>query len=132
MQQAAPKAGNDLPGEGSTEQSVRPQHTGDKAPLPKDAEKANLKSESDTSLSRIRLHKLNCSEPLLSASRNIHSPGVLTPDSAGERRDGALDIVKEQGATTSPSDEGLGSAGAEHQKTPSEIKADKKKMKRFR
>lgn len=131
MKKAALKNENALPGAELAEESPRPQSAGGKALL-KDEEKPSPKSGSDT-LSRMKLHKLNCSEPVLSRRRDITSPADLTPDSAGEHLDGTQETAKEHQDASSPSDEGtVLSAGGEQQKTPSEIKADKKKMKRFR
>lgn len=113
----------------SAEKATRPRHTEDKAPL-EDAENPNPMSRSDA-LPRTRLLKLDCTEPLLSMHRGIVD---LTPDSAGERGDGVHDTTNEHRETTSPSsDEEMGSsAGSERHRTASEIRADKKKMKRFR
>jgi hypothetical protein len=131
MRKTALKNDNALPSAELDEESSRPQSAGGKALL-KDEEKPSPRSGSDT-LSRMKLHKLNCSEPVLSMRRDITSPADLTPDSAGEHLDWTQETAKEHRDASTPSDEGtVLSAGGEHQKTPSEIKADKKKMKRFR
>lgn len=96
------------------------------------AEDPSLESRRDTPLSRIKLPKLDCSEPLLSISRNathLTPPGDSAQDSHAEPRDGTQEAEKDPCEMTTPSDEGMGSpAGAEQPKSA----ADKKRMKRFR
>ncbi|RJE27392.1 homeobox transcription factor [Aspergillus sclerotialis] len=128
MQQAAPKAENALPRPDSTATPSHAQHG--ESEIMKDAETPALGSKQDTPLSRIKLPKLNCSEPNLSMSRdtnNLNHPGDSTQSPHGENRDGRQE--KESLEETTPSDEGMvSSTGLEQPKSA----ADKKKMKRFR
>lgn len=130
MQQAALKAENALPSAASAGKPGQ-QCAETDTPLG-GVETSNPRNRTDPRLTRMRLPKLDCSEPLLSKHRggNLHTESPL--DSGGGPRDETQDRVNED-SETSPSDGGMGSsAGAEQQKTPAEIKADKKKMKRFR
>ena len=128
MQPSAPKAENALPRPDSTAIPSHAEHG--ESQIMKNAETPELGSKHDTPLSRIKLPKLNCSEPHLSMSRDTNHLSHLggpTQDPNEENRDGRQE--KESLEETTPSDEGMGSSTGFEQPRSA---ADKKKMKRFR
>ena len=126
MQEGAPKAENALSKPDSTAIISHAQHGENQ--IMKDAEHSSPGSKHGTPLSRIKLPKLNCSEPHLSMSRDTNNRNPESSlESDGENRDAMEE--KEHLEETTPSDEGMGSStGLEQPKSA----ADKKKMKRFR
>ncbi|KAI9933429.1 hypothetical protein MW887_007902 [Aspergillus wentii] len=104
---------------------------------PKDAEHRVAEAGNDAPLSRMRLEKMNRSEPLLPLPREAVSsspPRDLTPEAKEIQRGETVETEKESGeGMMTSSDEGGGSSiGGEHQKQSSDSKSEKKKMKRFR
>jgi hypothetical protein len=87
------------------------------------SEHRTAEASNDTSLSRMRLDKLNHSEPVLSAAR----PQTPQPENT-KREVESRENEKDVGEVIASSDEGTASPG----KRPLDSKNDKKKMKRFR
>ncbi|KAL4888571.1 hypothetical protein BDV59DRAFT_206046 [Aspergillus ambiguus] len=92
------------------------------------SEHRNAPAATDTSLSRMRLDKLNHSEPVLAAPRPAVSPKTPQPENRKTEAEQTRENEKDTGEVIASSDEGTASPG----KRPLESKNDKKKMKRFR
>ena len=95
-----------------------------------DADSPHLGNRRDTPASRMKLPKLNCTEPFLSFRERVDPDTARQADTNGEQ--GEEQDIRDpgDGSTPSPSDDGADNAT--RQKSLAEIRADKKKMKRFR
>ncbi|KAF7589119.1 hypothetical protein BBP40_004754 [Aspergillus hancockii] len=90
-------------------------------------------AEGDASLSRMKLEKLNHSEPLLSVPRGCSSPQAprgLTLEAKTGAQEEMRENEKDDGDAGASSDDGMGSSG--ERRATSDSKSEKKKMKRFR
>ncbi|KAE8338906.1 hypothetical protein BDV24DRAFT_165859 [Aspergillus arachidicola] len=90
----------------------------------------NVQADGDASLSRMKLERLNHSEPLLSIPRGGSSPQApreLTPEARTGDQEEQHDHEKDNVEAGASSDDGIGSP-----RTALDPKTEKKKMKRFR
>ncbi|KAK1141391.1 hypothetical protein N8T08_009063 [Aspergillus melleus] len=131
MQPVVLKAENAFPTATSPGVSAQGRYSGGEMPL---SHSENRKPEAEgDSLSRMRLDKLNHSEPALSTPRAAVSPNAqreLTPDLRKNEQDEMQEYEKDHAdAMAASSDEG---AGSSTEKRASDAKTEKKKMKRFR
>ncbi|KAH8430311.1 uncharacterized protein LDX57_007975 [Aspergillus melleus] len=131
MQPVVLKAENAFPTMTSPGASAQGRYSGGEMPL-SNSENRKPEAEGD-SLSRMRLDKLNHSEPALSTPRAAVSPNTqreLTPDLRKHEQDEMQEYEKDHAdAMAASSDEG---AGSSTEKRASDAKTEKKKMKRFR
>lgn len=132
MQPVVLKAENAFPAATSPGASAEVRYTG-REMLLSNPENRKPEAEGD-SLSRVRLDKLNHSEPALSTPHvavSPSAPGEVTPERRKYEQAEVQEYDRDNGdAMAASSDEGAGSST--EKRASSDAKTEKKKMKRFR
>ncbi|KAF7627025.1 hypothetical protein AFLA_012965 [Aspergillus flavus NRRL3357] len=129
MQSAVIKAENAFPAGAPVGQSNSVRYSGVEMPSDSSGNR-NVQADGDASLSRMKLERLNHSEPLLSIPRGGSSPQApreLTPEARTGDQEEQHDHEKDNVEAGASSDDGIGSP-----RTALDPKTEKKKMKRFR
>ncbi|KAA8650072.1 hypothetical protein EYZ11_008747 [Aspergillus tanneri] len=133
MQSTVLKAENAFSAAKSTDTSAQNRYSGGEL-SEGISEKQKTEVEGNSSLSMMRLDKLNHSEPVLSASGNTASPDApseVTPAARKGEQEEMQEYEKENEDTMAVSSD-EGAVSSTEKRTSSDAKTDKKKMKRFR